>query len=130
MAGEAAVENERPMTPSASSAEAKAPEQLSASTIQLVVRDYFDRFRGCYEAGLARDPKLGGRVVLQFSIESSGRVGAAEVVEGPPSEVPKLSDREVLDCILAACRGIEFPAFASGEMTIVYPIVLSPDEGG
>lgn len=121
--GEAATDN--PPPPSAETA--AAPEQLSVPTIQAVVQGSFDRLRACYEEGLARDPKLAGRVVVQFVIANSGRVQSPEVVEGPPGQVADLRDQPVLDCILEAYRGIVFPAFASGEMTVAYPIVFSPD---
>lgn len=102
-------------------------EQLSAATIQSVMRESYDQFRACYEAGLARDATLAGLVLVRFVITHSGNVHSIELVERGSDEGPStdLPDREVLDCLLGAYRQIEFPAFRSGEMTVVYPIRFS-----
>lgn len=107
----------------------KQPPQLAPSVIQAGVRDGGGKsLQACYEAGLVRDPKLGGRVAVHFIINNSGRVEAPEVIEGRGSEHPPLTDPQVLECILDVYRGLEFPAFSGDVITVVYPILFAPEK--
>lgn len=46
-----------------------------------------------------------------------------------PTDLP---DEQAIDCMVAVWKTLEFPAFASGEVTVVYPIAFAsenePDE--
>lgn len=104
--------------------------ELSPEEIREVIRGSFDQFRACYQEGLARNPKLAGRVTLRLVIEASGQVAQAELLreaahDALPTDLP---DAQVLDCMLDVARQQRFPAFANGEVTVVYPIVFAPEE--
>lgn len=110
-------------------------EQLSPEEIQAVVRAAFDDLRACYEQGLGRNPTLTGRVTVRIVIRGSGQVGEVEVVRAPTEDGAKptdLPDEQAIDCMVAVWKTLEFPAFASGEVTVVYPIAFAsenePDE--
>lgn len=95
-------------------------EYLPPAAIQAVVRFSYGRFKTCYEAGLARNPKLEGRVMVRFVIERDGIVKNSR--DGG-SEIP---DPQVSDCIVHEFVGLQFPALERGLVTVVYPILLSP----
>ncbi len=110
--------------------------RLPPETIRQVVREQFGRFRQCYEAGLSRDPKLTGKIVVRFVIGRDGTVSNAAPSplpaspELPPNapEVPETSmpDDEVTKCVVDAFKDLEFPKPQGGIVTVVYPIVFSP----
>lgn len=88
--------------------------------VQRVVRAHYSAFQRCYDAGLARTPKLKGRVNVRFAI---GRRGNVTDVEDAGSELP---DATVVQCVETEFRGLEFPAPVGGIVTVVSPIMLEP----
>jgi hypothetical protein len=95
--------------------------RLPPEVIQRIVRQNFGKFRTCYEAGLARDAKLTGKVLARFVI---GRDGKVSNVTDDGSDLP---DTAVRDCVLQALRELVFPQPEGGIVTVVYPIVFAPD---
>ena len=99
--------------------------RLPPEHIQEVVRSNFYLFRECYQAGLARNPDLKGRVSARFVIAADGTV--SNVADGG-SDMP---DREVAECILKAYYKLRFvPPSGNGIVTVVYPIRLAPGGKG
>jgi hypothetical protein len=94
--------------------------RLPPELIQSVVRKSYGRFRTCYEQGLARDPKLQGRVSARFVIELDGTVSHAA------NGGSDLTDPEVINCVISQFFKLEFPPPDGGIVTVVYPIMLSP----
>lgn len=97
--------------------------RLPPEVIQRIVRQNYGRFRQCYEQGLGRDPELAGRVAVRFVI---GRDGTVVNVADGGSDLP---DRSVVDCVSRAYYSLAFPRPEGGIVTVVYPIVFSPDRG-
>jgi hypothetical protein len=93
---------------------------LPPVVIRQVVRASYRVFRGCYERGLATNPKLEGRVTVRFVIQPDGSVGA---VANGGSDLP---NDEVVKCVLEGFVGLRFPAPAGGIVTVQYPIMLQP----
>ena len=110
--------------PSAAPADATTPAtaqgRLPPEVIQRRIRDHYGAFRQCYEAGLARDPTLKGRISARFVIERDGKVTN---VGDAGSNLP---DPAVLDCVLSAFGTLTFPPPEGGIVTVVYPIMLEP----
>lgn len=98
--------------------------RLPPEIIQRIVRQNFGRFRLCYENGLRSNPNLRGRVAVRFMIGQEGRVASAG--DGG-SDLP---DSGVVSCVVRAFFGLMFPAPEGGTVTVVYPIIFSPGEGG
>lgn len=61
--------------------------RLPPELIQSTIRKNYDAIRKCYEQGLARDPKLRGKVTARFVI---GRDGKVTNVDNGGSELPDL----------------------------------------
>ncbi|HET9933895.1 MAG TPA: AgmX/PglI C-terminal domain-containing protein [Polyangiaceae bacterium] len=95
--------------------------RLPPELIQSLVRKSFAEFRHCYEAGLARDPNLEGRISVRFVIGLDGSVTAAR---DAGSDIP---DSRVRDCVIDAFLKLRFPEPDGGIVTVVYPIVFQPE---
>ncbi|HLM72792.1 MAG TPA: AgmX/PglI C-terminal domain-containing protein [Polyangiaceae bacterium] len=106
--------------------------RIEPNEVRKVVRANFDKFTACYQEGLKRDPKLAGRVAVQFVIEPDGTVSEASSVAAPPSKagagaqelVTTLNDKKVVGCVLDAYRKLVFPKPQGGRVPVVYPIEL------
>jgi hypothetical protein len=97
--------------------------RLPAEVIQRIMRGNFDDLRRCYEAGLARDPALTGKVVLRIII---GRDG--DVPHAGATEATIMPDTSVTECVVKHLRTMRFPKPEGGVVTVVYPIVFAPKE--
>ncbi|MBK8214634.1 MAG: AgmX/PglI C-terminal domain-containing protein [Myxococcales bacterium] len=100
--------------------------RIEPVVIQRVARASFGSFTRCYEAGLARDPKLQGRVSTKFVIELDGSVSQAAV--GAATTLP---DKAVVSCVVEVFGRLRFPRPEGGIVDVVYPLSFSPevDEG-
>lgn len=107
--------------PEVRQAKATVKGKLDADIVRRIVRAHINEVRSCYNAGLAKNPKLAGRVVIDFVIISTGKVRDAKVAEST------LSDANVGTCIERALERWTFPKpRGGGEVGVSYPFVLSP----
>lgn len=122
----------RPRSSSASSGSAPLPPSsgfvvphrfevfgaLSREEVKKVVSARSPAIRTCYEAGLRRNAKLAGRIVLRFMIGPDGKVKTADDV------AHTMPDAEVVQCVTDVVRALVFPKPEKGEVIVTYPIVL------
>lgn len=94
---------------------------LDATAIQRVVHQNDGRFRGCYQAGLLKNPSLAGRVTVKFAIARDGSVVVAEE-DTAESELP---DADVRSCVVRAFASLSFPE-PGDVVRVTYPFVFSP----
>lgn len=73
----------------------------------------------CYRFGLADNPNLAGRVVVQVEVKAASE---ARLVKNGGSDLP---DSRVVQCVLSVFRKIAFPGSIDASATI--PVVFSPD---
>jgi hypothetical protein len=95
--------------------------RVPPEVIQRIVREHFAGMRGCYEAGLARDPSLKGKVVVRFVIGNDGTVTS---VADAGSDLP---DPATKTCVFAAFSALSFPAPEAGVVTVTYPLQFMPE---
>jgi hypothetical protein len=93
---------------------------LPAEVIQRIVRQNFGRFTFCYQNGLKTNPNLEGRVSVKFVI---GRDGAVQVAADGGSDIP---DASVRQCVVSSFASLSFPPPDSGMVTVVYPLMFTP----
>lgn len=98
--------------------------RLPPEIIQRIVRQNFGRFRLCYENGLRINPELRGRVTVRFVI---GRDGAVTNVANGGSDMPNST---VVACVTRAFYGLSFPKPEGGIVSVSYPIMFAPADGG
>jgi hypothetical protein len=124
-----AVAPEAPVAEQAPAVAPKAPEGpkadvgpgLSADLVRRIVKAHIGEVRYCYNEGLKEDPELGGRVVVDFTVGTKGRVTKTEVSS------TGLEDSDVPACVAGAVGRWLFPRPADGqEVQITYPFVLEP----
>ncbi len=102
-----------------SSARTAGSGSLDNSAVNRVLRRRSRDVERCYERGLNSNPGLGGRVVVQFTIGTDGRVSNARL---PTNEVGS----SVGNCILGRVRRWRFPEPDGGTVTVRKAYVLSP----
>ncbi len=93
---------------------------LDTNSIAKVVGRRKGAVKSCYEKQLKRNPKLAGKVKVQFTILESGRVGQARVVEDTTG------DPAVGTCIANAMKRWRFPKPDGGSVTVAFPFVFAP----
>lgn len=103
-------------------AEATVTGALDKDIVRRIVRAHINEVRFCYRQALERQPKLGGRLVVEFAVDTSGNVLTATVAD------TEIADASVGACITRAVRRWRFPS-PTGTVTVRFPFVLSPDAG-
>ena len=89
--------------------------------IGAVVRSNIGDVRDCYDDALEHDPAAAGRVDIRFTVEPSGNVSLAEVIESD------LDDPFLGSCIAGKSMTWRFPASErKAPVAVSYPFVLSP----
>lgn len=95
--------------------------RIPPELVQRVVRQSYGRFRRCYQNGLHNDRNLSGRVVVRFVIDTHGAVSVAT------DSGSDLRSPTVIECVVQAFYSLQFPQPSGGVVTVVYPIVFSPE---
>ncbi len=93
---------------------------LDGNSIAKVVRRRKGAIKNCYERQLKRNPKLSGKVKVQFTILESGRVGQTRILED------SVGDPQVGRCIASAMKRWRFPKPDGGSVTVAFPFVFAP----
>ncbi len=94
-------------------------EGLDQGLIDTVVKKNMGQIRFCYEQGLQLEPKLSGRVAVNFIIGAQGQVTLTSLNH------TTLNSKMVEDCIMLRLKTWKFPAPQGGkEVSVTYPFVL------
>ncbi len=72
----------------------------------------------CYEAGLKRNPSIGGKIQLRFEVSQVGKVTKAEI------ENDTMHDDEVASCIKNRVSTWRLPAPSGGPASFSYPFIF------
>ncbi len=106
--------------PRVQQAKATVTGGLDKDVIRRIVRAHINQIRSCYNAGLAKDPKLAGTVEIEFVIDGTGKVSEATVKQ-------HLADKAVGECVAKAIERWAFPQpTGGGSVRVKYPFVLEP----
>lgn len=102
------------------SAAAISPASPAKVTLQKAISAHAAEIEQCYQARLAEDPKLQGKVVLRWMVEVDGKVRDVAAADGTT-----LQDHALLECMKARVAGWRFPSRNDGGVTFVtYPWVF------
>ena len=97
---------------------------LDKADIDATIKTAMPNIQTCYENALATNPDLSGTVLLKFVIGKDGTVSSSE----PKEEQTTLKSAEVIECISAEMKNIQFPAPKGGGVVIVsFPFVFQPE---
>ena len=94
---------------------------LTRSDIDDTVSKHLPDIRSCYENELKKDPKLSGRIAVNFVISATGGVKSSKV------QRTSLENEAVESCVADQIKKIQFPAPKGGGVVIVtYPFEFMP----
>jgi len=95
---------------------------LEKEYIRASVRALIPLIVECYEQGLARDPTLGGSIIVDFTIEGEPGVGGVVGESAIDAQGSTLTDPEVRECVQETMFGIEIdPPAGGGVVQVRYP---------
>jgi hypothetical protein len=94
---------------------------MDRALIDRVIKQNMNRLRYCYQRELTKDPTLGGKVVVKFSIDKTGAVSSAAIKSS------SLNNTAVESCMTKSFMSFKFPEPKGGGVVIVsYPFLFSP----
>lgn len=97
---------------------------LDASAVEQKIKHSSSAVQRCYKDVLKTQPDTAGKVVLQFTVQASGEVTNAEVVESTVKSDP------IGDCVKSIAQRWRFDARPRGKSeTFRYPFVFAPENG-
>ena len=94
---------------------------LDRALIDKVIKQNMNRLRYCYQRELSKDPTLGGKIVVKFSIDKAGGVSSAAIKSS------SMNSAAVESCLTKSFMSFKFPEPKGGGVVIVsYPFLFSP----
>jgi hypothetical protein len=93
---------------------------LATEVVKRVVKQNMPKIQACYEQGLARNPKLAGKLTARIIINDEGRVTTSG------NGGTDLGNQQVVSCVLEAFYKMQFPKPVKGVVMVVYPLTFSP----
>lgn len=94
-------------------------EGLTKEEVGIVIHAHMGEVRYCHEASMLSNPKLEGKLVLQFGISPRGVV---EVVSVQSTTLP---ERKLGDCVIARLKTWQFPRPKGGiHVSVSYPFIF------
>jgi hypothetical protein len=92
-----------------------------------IAEDLVPIAKECYESALEDDPKLAGKIVMQFGIAGDDEVGGV-VDEASVDPSSTLTHPALGECMRESMMSLSFPApQGGGRVAVTYPFVFSPD---
>ena len=93
--------------------------QIDKDAVAKAINSHLAEVQRCYEAALLKNPGLAGKVVLEWSISTQGRV------ESSKSKSSTLKDSSVESCILRSLNTWQFPPARGQSVIITYPFIFN-----
>ncbi|HHO50586.1 MAG TPA: AgmX/PglI C-terminal domain-containing protein [Deltaproteobacteria bacterium] len=94
---------------------------LDRSLIDEVIKRHMNQIKYCYQRELTKDPSLGGKIVIKFTIAKDGTVSSAS------TKTTTMGNASVEQCIVSRFMRMQFPEPKGGGIVIVsYPFLFSP----
>lgn len=91
---------------------------MSRAAVKRVIDQHLDEITMCYETALLTNQSISGRVVFEWKILRSGRVGEIKIVAS------NINSNEIHECIKASIKGWRFPKPKGAEVVVSYPFVF------
>ena len=94
---------------------------LDKSLIDAVIKRNMNQIRYCYQRELTKNPSLGGKIVVKFTIAKDGSVSKASIKSS------SMGNSQVENCIAGRFMQFKFPEPKGGGIVIVsYPFIFAP----
>ncbi len=88
--------------------------------INRIVNSHKTSIRMSYEKFLKRNPSLGGKITVRFTISSDGRVINVQILENSTGSIGLEND------IMRKVKMWRFEAIPQGDVTVTYPFIFAP----
>ncbi|MFY0525384.1 AgmX/PglI C-terminal domain-containing protein [Archangium gephyra] len=96
-----------------------AQGSIDREAVAKVVNSHLQEVYACYERALLKDPGLAGKVVLEWTIGTNGRVVATK------TKSSTLRSPSVEACIIGGLKAWTFPPARGGAVIITYPFIFN-----
>ncbi|MGC4120750.1 MAG: AgmX/PglI C-terminal domain-containing protein [Myxococcales bacterium] len=93
--------------------------QLARELIAKVINEHMGEIRGCYERALLREAGLAGKLNLEWTIGTDGRVEEVKVKQST------IKGAEVPNCIVGSLKTWLFPKPTGGKVIVSYPFLFN-----
>ena len=95
---------------------------LDKSLIDAVIKRNMNQIRYCYQRELTKNPSLGGKIVVKFTIAKDGSVSKTSIKSS------SMGNKKVESCIAGRFMQFKFPEPKGGGIVIVsYPFIFAQD---
>ncbi|MBA4367261.1 MAG: hypothetical protein C0403_06440 [Desulfobacterium sp.] len=91
---------------------------MSREAVKKVIDQHLDEISYCYETALISNPSIMGKVVFEWKILASGKVGMVQIKSS------SINSNEIHSCIKAAIKTWQFPQPQGSEVIVSYPFVF------
>lgn len=131
MARAARLQGRLPTGDRSGSAEDVGEGELSKESIKDAVAAVIDDVKACYDEQLKLSPELGGKIIVDFTINAEEGVGGVvdSVEVNNESDEPMRQAEQLTECIVDTIYTLELPEpKGGGTVDVSYPMVMSPGE--
>jgi hypothetical protein len=101
-------------------APARASDRALPDALMSTVSQHGDQLQRCYRRALAQSPELGGKLVVRFRVNASGRVKQVAIVAAEST----LHDAGVEMCVTRVFRAMRFRA-VTGPIWFRSPLIFA-----
>ncbi len=91
---------------------------MSREEVKRIIDQHLEEITACYERALVAEPSLMGRVVFEWKIMLSGKVGEVRIKSST------LNSTDIHSCIQASIRTWDFPEPDGTEVIVSYPFIF------
>jgi hypothetical protein len=91
---------------------------MSREAVKRVIDQHLDEISYCYECALIANPALMGKMVFEWKILMSGKVGEVRI------QSSTIQSSELHSCLKGAIKSWQFPKPTGAEVVVSYPFVF------
>lgn len=91
---------------------------MSRQAVKRVIDDHLDEISYCYECALISNPSIMGKMVFEWKILMSGKVGEVRIKSS------SIQSSELHSCLKGAIRSWQFPKPRGAEVVVSYPFIF------
>lgn len=91
---------------------------MSREAVKKVIDQHIDELSYCYETALIADPSLMGKMVFEWKILLTGRVGEIRIKSA------SIKSHDIYSCIKAAIKSWQFPEPEGTGVVVSYPMIF------
>lgn len=91
---------------------------MSREAVKKVIDAHLDEISYCYETALLSNPSIIGKVVFEWKILTSGRVGEVKI------KTSSINSSQIHSCIKSCIKSWQFPEPKGNEVIVSYPFIF------